>query len=48
MISLTKRLFYKNADEQIEKLLEISWGIPDDKQIEHEFDIESDVPKITR
>ena len=28
---LTKKLSYKNADELMEKLLEISWGILDDK-----------------
>ena len=31
MTSLTEKLFYKNADEWIEKLLEIPLGIPENK-----------------
>ncbi len=31
MAPLTEKLSYKNNDEGMEKLLEISWGIPDDK-----------------
>lgn len=27
---LTKKLFYQNVDKWIEKLLEISWKIPND------------------
>ena len=33
MISFFKKLSYKNADEWIEKLLKIPWGIPEDKWI---------------
>ncbi len=46
MALLTKMLSYKNTDEQIEKLLEISWGILDSKQIEHRFDVKSDISRI--
>ena len=31
MTPLTKKLSYKNADEWMEKLSEIPWGIPEDK-----------------
>lgn len=42
----TEKLSYKNADEWIEKLSEILWSIPEDKWIEHKFDIESGVSGI--
>ncbi len=32
----------------MEKLSEIPWGIPDDKWIEHRFDVESGVSGIAR
>ena len=31
MTPVTKKLSYKNANELIEKLLEIPWSIPEDK-----------------
>lgn len=46
MASLTKKLSYKNIDEQMEKLLEIPWGIPNDEYIEHRFNVESGVVGI--
>lgn len=46
IIPLTKKLSYKNTDEQIEKLLKILWGIPKDEQIEHKFGIKSDISGI--
>ncbi len=46
MAPLTEKLFYKNADKWMEKLLEIPWGIPDIKWIKHRFDIESGVSGI--
>ena len=47
MISLTKKLSYKNADEWIEKLSEIPWDIPENKWIEHKYNVESGVSEIT-
>ncbi len=43
MILLTKKLFYKNVDKQIEKLLEIFWDISKDK---HKFDIKNCISRI--
>ena len=43
---LTKNLSYKNADEWIEKLSEISWGISENKWIEHKYNIENGVSGI--
>ena len=43
---LTKKLSYKNADKQMEKLSEIPWGIPEDKQTEHKFNVKSGVSGI--
>lgn len=47
MASLIKKLSYKNANEQMEKLLKIPWGILENKWIEHKFVVESDVSKIS-
>ena len=46
MTPLTKKLSYKNTDEWMEKLSEIPWGIPEDKWIEHIFNVESDISGI--
>ena len=46
MTPLTKKLSYKNADEWIKKLSEISWGIPENKWIEHKYNIKSGVSEI--
>ena len=46
MTPLTKKLSYKNADEWMEKLSEIPWGIPEDKWIEHKYNVESGVSGI--
>lgn len=46
MALFTKKLLYKNADEWIKKLLEILWGIPEDKQIEYKFAVENSVFRI--
>ena len=46
MTPFTKKLTYKNADEWIEKLSEIPWGIPEDKWIKHKYNIESGVSGI--
>ena len=46
MTPLTKKLSYKNVDEWIEKLSEIPWGIPEDKWIEHKYNIKSGVSEI--
>lgn len=46
LISLIKKLSYESADEWIQKLLEIPWGIPKEKWIEYKFDIESDISGI--
>ncbi len=48
MVLLTKKLSYKNADEWMEKLSEIPWGIPNDESIEHRFDVENGVSGIAR
>ncbi len=48
MAPLTEMLSYKNADDWIEKLSEIPWGIADDEWIEHRFDVESGVSGIAR
>ncbi len=47
MAPLTQKLSYKNADKSIDKLLEIPWSIPNDKWIEHRFDVESSNSGIT-
>ncbi len=41
MAPLTEKLSYRNADEWIEKLLEIPWGIPKDEWIKHKFEHQS-------
>ena len=46
MTPLTKKLSYKNANEGMEKLSEISWGIPEDKWIKHKYNVESGVSGI--
>ena len=46
MTPLTKKLSYKNADEWMEKLSEIPWGIPENKWIEHKYNVESGVSGI--
>lgn len=46
MIFFNKKLFYKNANEWIKKLLKISWDIPENKQIKRKFDIKSDILDI--
>lgn len=48
MASLSEKLFYKNANQWMKKLLEIFWGIPENLQIELKFDIESNISKIAR
>ena len=46
MTPLTKKLSYKNADEWMEKLSEILWGIPEDKWIKHKYNIEIGISGI--
>ena len=46
MALLIKKLFYQNADEQMKKLSEISWSIPNNKWIEHKFELQSGVAGI--
>ena len=48
MAPLTKKLLYQNADEWMEKLSKISWGILNDEKIEHKFELQSDVAGIAR
>ena len=48
MIPLTKKLSYINADEWIEKLSKIPWGIPENKWIKHKYNGESGVSGIAR
>ncbi len=48
MVPLTEKLSYRSADEQIEKLSEIPWGIPNDKWIEHKFEHQSGVAWMAR
>ena len=48
IVSQTNKLFYQNADEWIEKLLEIPWGILNDKYIRYKFKLESSVTAIAR
>lgn len=48
MTPFIKKLSYKNADKQIQKLLEISCGILKNKWIKYKFDIEYSVFDITR
>lgn len=46
MAPLTKKLSYKKADEWMQKLLEIPYGISEDEWIEHKFDVESGISGI--
>ena len=46
--SFTKKLSYKNVDKWMKKLLKISWGIPENKWIEHKYNVKSDVTEIAR
>ena len=46
MTPLTKKLSYKNADKWMEKLSEIPWGIPEDKWIEHKYNVKSGISGI--
>jgi Plavaka transposase len=46
MKPITEKLSYRNADEWMEKLSDIPWGIPDDKWTEHKFELESGLEKI--
>lgn len=46
MTHFTKKLSYKNADEWMEKLSEITWGILENKWIEHKFNVESGISGI--
>lgn len=48
MILLAEKLSYKNGDKRMKKLLEIPWGILDNKWIEHKFDIKSGIFEIAR
>lgn len=48
MVLLTEKLSYNNADEWMEKLLEISQNIPGDKQTEYNFTVENGVSEIAR
>ena len=48
MVPLIKKLFYKNTDKWIEKLLEIPWGIPNDKWIKYRFNVKNNISGITR
>lgn len=48
IVLFSKKLSYKNANEWIEKLLEISWDIAGNEWTEHKFSIKSDVFKIVR
>ena len=43
---LSKKLFYKNADKWMKKLSEIPWGIPENKWIEHKYNVESNISAI--
>ena len=46
MTLFNKKLFYKNADKWIEKLLKIARGIPNDKLMKHKFDVKSGIFRI--
>ena len=48
MAPLTEKLFYQNADKWMEKLSEIPWGIPNNKWIEHKFELQSGVAGMAR
>ena len=48
MKPITKKLSYRNADEWMEKLSDISREILDNKWTEHKFELESGVEKIAR
>ena len=43
----TKKLSYKNTDKWMEKLLEISWDIPENKWIEYKYNFEKSISWIT-
>lgn len=45
---LTEKLCYKNANEWMEKLSEISQNILEDKWTEYKFNIENDISRIAR
>ena len=48
IVFFTKKSFYWNADKWMEKLFDISWGIPNDKWIDHKFEYQSVLDKIAR
>ena len=48
MKPISKKFSYCNANEWMEKLSAIQWGIPDDKWIEHKFELKNGVDKIAR
>ncbi len=43
MAPLTEKLSYRNTDEWMEKLSDIPWCIPNDKWIDHKFEVQSGV-----
>ena len=46
MAPLTKKLYYQNADKQIEKLSKIPWDILNNKQIKHKFEYQNGVARM--
>ncbi len=44
----TKKLSYQNANKWIEKLSDILWGIPNNKQINHKFELQNNMGGIAR
>lgn len=48
MAPFIKKLFYKNVDKWMEKLLKIPRSISEDKQTEYKFNIESNISKIIK
>ena len=45
---LTEKLFYQNANQCMQKLSEILWGISSNKWITHKFELQSVLAKKTR
>ena len=43
MAPITEKLSYQNANGWMKKLFDILWGIPNDKWIDHKFELQSDV-----
>ena len=46
MAPLIKKLSYQNSDKWIEKFSDIQWDIPNDKYINHKFQLQSGIGEI--